>query len=145
VEYFYLKAAKCSLLEAVDGCPYRKPKMADEPTANRLCVPKTQIRTYWWCSPPISAWETMRHGELLTKRSILRLKWIFDLKTAANTLRATKINAIIVANVKRFSQRFNADEVFGTHREMYGMSTNTNFGANGLTAQYLCNAKVAFA
>ena len=20
-----------------------------------LCVPKTQIRTYWWCSPPTSA------------------------------------------------------------------------------------------
>jgi transposase len=26
----------------------------------RLCVPKTQIRTYWWCSPPTSARDTMR-------------------------------------------------------------------------------------
>jgi hypothetical protein len=25
-----------------------------------LCVPKTQIRTYWWCSPPTSARDTMR-------------------------------------------------------------------------------------
>ena len=22
---------------------------------DRLCVPKTQVRTYWWCSPPTSA------------------------------------------------------------------------------------------
>ena len=25
-----------------------------------LCVPKTQIRTYWWCSPPTSALDAMR-------------------------------------------------------------------------------------
>ena len=25
-----------------------------------VCVPKTQIRTYWWCSPPTSARDAMR-------------------------------------------------------------------------------------
>jgi hypothetical protein len=32
------------------GCSYQ----------HDLCVPKTQIRMYWWCSPPTSARDTMR-------------------------------------------------------------------------------------
>ena len=29
-------------------------KAANALTAE-VCVPKTQVRTYWWCSPPTSA------------------------------------------------------------------------------------------
>jgi hypothetical protein len=39
----------------------------------------------------------------------------FDLKSAAKRFKARRISPIIAASLRRFSHRFNADEVFGTH------------------------------
>jgi hypothetical protein len=41
----------------------------------------------------------------------------FDLKSAANRFKARRISPIIAASLRRFSHRFNADEVFRYTRE----------------------------
>jgi len=70
---------------------------------------------------------TPQHHHLMSKRDVFRLKSAFPTWMARSKWKRGRAAPTLCADVRRFSQLYNADKVFGTHRSL-GDAVSMMFG-----------------
>jgi hypothetical protein len=87
----------------------------------------------------------LQHDELLSKRSILRLKSAGRLERRGQQIEEQNSSATIAPMVMRFYHQINTDEVFGTHkydgRNGYRMVPATGIDGRAVTAPMMLRAR----